>query len=151
MNGQEKILFGLSEEELSALSDEELEDLNAARIAVRSLPVIDMPAGLLPTEEQVAAVVPITRRPPVWIAAAATLIAAVNLHHDVVVEAEAPQVRRLGGRPQPQPEKAWQPAGVLRYRPFAQTPGICGWPGIRRQRHPLNFVRSYSLIASFRF
>jgi anti-sigma factor RsiW len=55
----------------------ELEDLNGARVAVRSLPVVDLPPGLLPTDEQVAAVVPITRRPPVWIAAAAAAILAL--------------------------------------------------------------------------
>jgi hypothetical protein len=35
MNSAEKVLFGLSEEELSALSDEELEELNAKVIFVR--------------------------------------------------------------------------------------------------------------------
>lgn len=55
----------------------ELNDLNSARVAVRSLPVVELPPGLLPTDEQVAEVVPITRRPPVWIAAAAAAILAL--------------------------------------------------------------------------
>ena len=37
-----------------------------------------------------------------WLAAATALAAAMVLRHDVVVEAEAPQVRRAGGRPVPQ-------------------------------------------------
>ncbi|MDR9451744.1 MAG: zf-HC2 domain-containing protein, partial [Acidimicrobiia bacterium] len=50
---------------------EELDDLNAARTAVRSLPVVEMPPGLGLSGEQPAEVRPLTRRPPVWIAAAA--------------------------------------------------------------------------------
>jgi anti-sigma factor RsiW len=55
----------------------EFEDLNSARMAVRSLPIMDLPAGLMPTEEKLAEVVPMTRRPPVWIAAAAAAILAL--------------------------------------------------------------------------
>ena len=38
-----------------------------------------------------------------WLVAAAALVAAVNLRTDRVVEVEAPQVQRLGGRPHPPP------------------------------------------------
>ena len=55
----------------------ELEDLNSARMAVRSLPVVDVPAGLMLLDEEPADVVQMTRRPPVWIAAAAAAILAL--------------------------------------------------------------------------
>lgn len=82
-----------------------------------------MPSFLVPTAATVwlppvvivlaiALVVASGRRPAVvvtllrngialWLALAAALAAAVLLRHDVVVEAEAPQVRRLGGSPVP--------------------------------------------------
>jgi anti-sigma factor RsiW len=55
----------------------ELEGLNEARAAVRSLPVMDLPAGLMPADDREAEVIPLTRRPPVWVAAAAAAILAL--------------------------------------------------------------------------
>ncbi len=51
----------------------ELADLHLARSALRSLPVLDLPAGLLDGEASV--VIPLVRRPRVWIAAAAATVA----------------------------------------------------------------------------
>lgn len=56
---------------------DELEDLHAARTAVRSLLVLEMPAGLVPSEEGMAEVLSLPRRPPVWVAAAAAAILAL--------------------------------------------------------------------------
>jgi len=56
---------------------DEFNDLTFARTAVRSLLVLDLPPGLLPSEGGVAGVLPHTRRPPVWIAAAAAAILAL--------------------------------------------------------------------------
>ena len=50
---------------------EEFENLNAARTAVRSLLVLEIPPGLIPSGNETAGVIPLSRRPPVWIAAAA--------------------------------------------------------------------------------
>lgn len=55
---------------------EELNGLHFARAAVRSLPVLEVPPGLTPAENQAARVLPLTRRPPVWVAAAAAAILA---------------------------------------------------------------------------
>ena len=60
-----------------SVCQEELDDLNAARTAVRSLLVVEMPPGLVPSGENPAEVLPLTRRPPVWIAAAAAAILAL--------------------------------------------------------------------------
>jgi anti-sigma factor RsiW len=51
----------------------ELADLHLARSALRSLPVLDLPAGLLDGEAGV--VIPLVRRPRVWVAAAAATVA----------------------------------------------------------------------------
>lgn len=56
---------------------EEFESLNAARAAVRSLLVLEMPPGLVPSGDEMAEVIPLNRRPPVWIAAAAAAILAL--------------------------------------------------------------------------
>jgi anti-sigma factor RsiW len=60
----------------SACGDE-LTNLHFARAAVRSLPLIDVPPGLGPAGEGFAEIRPLTRRPPVWIAAAAAAILAL--------------------------------------------------------------------------
>lgn len=54
-----------------------LNALHFARAAVRSLPLLELPAGLGPAEEELGAVVHIARRPPVWVAAAAAAILAL--------------------------------------------------------------------------
>ena len=56
---------------------DELNDLHFARTAVRSLPLLDLPSGLGPAGETLAEVLPLNRRPPVWIAAAAAAILAL--------------------------------------------------------------------------
>jgi anti-sigma factor RsiW len=56
---------------ICSVCQEELDDLNAARTAARSLLLVEMPPGLVPSGENPAEVLPLTRRPPVWIAAAA--------------------------------------------------------------------------------
>lgn len=63
--------------ETCSVCREELDDLNAARTALRSLPVVEMPPGLGQSGENLAEVLPLTRRPPVWIAAAAAAILAL--------------------------------------------------------------------------
>lgn len=50
----------------------ELNDLHEARAAVRSLPLLQIPAGILEIGE--AEVIPIRRRPQAWAAAAAAAI-----------------------------------------------------------------------------
>ncbi|MDF1595076.1 MAG: zf-HC2 domain-containing protein [Acidimicrobiia bacterium] len=52
----------------------ELADLHLARSALRSLPVLDLPAGLL-NGGDVDVVIPLVRRPRVWMAAAAATVA----------------------------------------------------------------------------
>jgi hypothetical protein len=54
---------------------EELDDLNRARTALRSLPHLDPPPSVVATRD--ADVVPLSRRPPVWIAAAAAAVLAL--------------------------------------------------------------------------
>ena len=56
---------------------DELNDLNSARTALRSLLVLELPSGLTPTDDSMADVAPLTRRPPVWIAAAAAAVLAL--------------------------------------------------------------------------
>jgi hypothetical protein len=63
----------------------------------------------------IALLVPLCRRKPslarrlvaaqaaLWMVASTALVVAVKARRDVVVEAEAPQVQRLGGRPEPPP------------------------------------------------
>jgi len=51
----------------------ELADLHLARSALRSLPVLDLPTGLLDGEAGV--VIPLFRRPRAWMAAAAATVA----------------------------------------------------------------------------
>lgn len=60
-----------------ASCESDLEDLNAARTALRSLLVMEMPSGLIPSGEESAEVLTLPRRPPVWIAAAAAAILAL--------------------------------------------------------------------------
>ncbi len=55
----------------------ELNGLHSARAAVRSLPLLELPPGFGPAGDEVANVVPLTRRPPVWVAAAAAAILAL--------------------------------------------------------------------------
>ncbi len=57
--------------------EEELNGLHFARAAVRSLPLLDLPPGSGPARDEGANVVPLTRRPPVWVAAAAAAILAL--------------------------------------------------------------------------
>lgn len=52
----------------------ELVDLHAARSALRSLPVLDLPSGLFENGSS-GVVVPLRRRPRVWAAAAAAVVA----------------------------------------------------------------------------
>jgi anti-sigma factor RsiW len=52
---------------------DELADLHWARSALRSLPVLDLPAGLL-DDGETAEVIPLIRRPRVWAAAAAAAV-----------------------------------------------------------------------------
>lgn len=56
---------------------DELSDLHFARAAVRSLPLLELPAGLRSAAEASPEVVYLTRRPPVWVAAAAAAILAL--------------------------------------------------------------------------
>jgi anti-sigma factor RsiW len=56
--------------------EDELNGLHFARAAVRSLPLVELPAGLVPAVEHPAEVRHLTRRPPVWVAAAAAAILA---------------------------------------------------------------------------
>ncbi len=56
---------------------EELSDLNSSRTAVRSLLLLELPAGLVPPEDDGVEVPILARRPPVWIAAAAAAILAL--------------------------------------------------------------------------
>lgn len=76
----------LSEQERTQLTEHlatcpacgnELTDLHSARAAVRSLPLLDLPPGLSPTEAGMAEVLLLPRRPPVWVAAAAAAILAL--------------------------------------------------------------------------
>ena len=60
-----------------ALCREDLEDLNTARTALRSLVVLEVPSGLVPSSQDSAEVVTLPRRPPVWVAAAAAAILAL--------------------------------------------------------------------------
>ncbi len=55
----------------------ELRGLHFARAAVRSLPLVEMPAGLTPAVEPAAGVLHFTKRPPAWVAAAAAAILAL--------------------------------------------------------------------------
>jgi anti-sigma factor RsiW len=52
----------------------DLESLQAARAALRSLPILDLPVDLMPRERH--RVVPLRRRPAVWVGAAAAAAAA---------------------------------------------------------------------------
>lgn len=53
----------------------ELEDMQRVRTAVRSLPLLDMPKGLVPEAD--AVVIPIHRNRGVWVGAAAAVVALV--------------------------------------------------------------------------
>jgi len=53
----------------------ELEELQRVRTAVRSLPLLDMPQGLVPEAD--AVVIPIHRNRGVWVGAAAAVVALV--------------------------------------------------------------------------
>jgi len=53
----------------------ELESLNGARTALRSLPILDPPAMI--ARSRTAEVMSLPRRPPVWIAAAAAAVLAL--------------------------------------------------------------------------
>lgn len=53
----------------------ELEDLQKVRAAVRSLPVLDLPAGLVPEADPI--VVPLRQNRGVWVGAAAAIVAIV--------------------------------------------------------------------------
>lgn len=55
----------------------ELEELNDARTALRSLVMVEPPPGVLTADDQQAKVVSLRRRPPVWVAAAAAAILAL--------------------------------------------------------------------------
>ncbi len=52
----------------------ELSDVHAGRSALRSLPVLEMPAGLFEDLGVASTVVPMRRRPVTWVAAAAAAI-----------------------------------------------------------------------------
>jgi anti-sigma factor RsiW len=56
---------------------DELNGLHFARAAVRSLPLLELPPGLRSAAEASPEVVYLTRRPPVWVAAAAAAILAL--------------------------------------------------------------------------
>jgi len=53
----------------------DLEEMQSVRAAVRSLPILELPAGLLPEAD--AAVVPIHRNRGVWVGAAAAAVALI--------------------------------------------------------------------------
>ena len=53
----------------------ELADLHIARSALRSLPILDLPPGIL-MDGMTADVIPLVRRPRVWVAAAAAAVVA---------------------------------------------------------------------------
>ncbi len=55
-----------------SLCQAELADLHSARSALRSLPMLDLPDGLFDLDSNV---VPLVRRPRVWAAAAAAVVA----------------------------------------------------------------------------
>lgn len=55
-----------------SLCQAELADLHSARSALRSLPMLDLPDGLIDLDSNV---VPLVRRPRVWAAAAAAVVA----------------------------------------------------------------------------
>lgn len=52
-----------------------LGEINSARTAVRSLPLMEMPDGLVPVDHEETA--PVSRRPAVWVGAAAAAMAAI--------------------------------------------------------------------------
>jgi anti-sigma factor RsiW len=53
----------------------EMEETQQVRAAIRSLPILDLPAGLVPEAD--AEVVPLHRHRGVWVGAAAAVVAAV--------------------------------------------------------------------------
>src|SRR5690606_25745109 len=53
----------------------EMEDLQRVRAAIRALPVVELPQGLVPEAE--AELVPLRRHRGFWMGAAATVVAAV--------------------------------------------------------------------------
>lgn len=58
---------------------DDLAALHAARSMVRSLPTLEPPAGLIPTDGQVAVVVPLRRRRRTWAAAVAAAVTALTI------------------------------------------------------------------------
>lgn len=65
-----------------------LDEVNSARTAVRSLPILELPAGLIPGLE--AEPVPAGRRPAVWAGAAAAVMAIVIAVAAIVTPAPEP-------------------------------------------------------------
>lgn len=53
---------------------DEVADIHMARSALRAMPILEMPLELLENLDLVPNVVPLRRRPPVWIAAAAAVL-----------------------------------------------------------------------------
>lgn len=53
----------------------ELEDVQRVRAAIRSLPVLELPADILPAVKGAAEVIPLHRNRGVWVGAAAAVIA----------------------------------------------------------------------------
>ena len=73
---------------------EELDAVNQARTALRSLPVLDPPPWVV-AGGRVAEVLPLTRRPPVWIAAAAAAILALFIGIATILAPPTPLEVRL--------------------------------------------------------
>lgn len=68
----------------------ELEDIQRVRAAVRALPLLELPPGLVPEAE--AEVVPLHRHRGFWVGAAAAVVAAVIVFASIFTTDPAPQL-----------------------------------------------------------
>ena len=92
----------------------ELEDLQRVRMAVRSLPVLELPPGVVPEADRV--VVPLRRQKGFWAGAAAAAIAAVIAVAAIVTpEPASPSIEDLTSRfgARASLDQAFGPAKVL--------------------------------------
>lgn len=92
----------------------ELEEIQMVRAAVRSLPVLELPRGLIPEADEEE--LPLHRHPGVWVGAAAAVIALVITIAALVTPAPSPLtaedlVSRFGARVSLDP--AFGPAKVV--------------------------------------
>ena len=75
----------------------ELEDMQSVRMAVRSLPVLELPRGVIPEADRV--VVPLRRQKGFWAGAAAAAVAAVIAIAAIVTpEPASPSIEDLTSR-----------------------------------------------------